>query len=340
MRRLAERVAVLTWLSEDLADVVRDTCDTIARRLSESPPAEHVTIHGDLHLKQFVVDDQGPRLLDFDRTRLAEPAQDFGSLLGYFRRRTTNSFYREEYDDVFERFVDDYEAAGGRVDRSRLPLYAAFRLIEYAVEPFRSRHPERVPRCAATSRPPSNCWEPSRADSHSRNPAANRSSGRLEVTDPFNISSDERLLSAQDATDPYLTSPRFHQLASVDGDHAGIVLKSVSVIRHRPGRRGVIEYAGRSCTTGKKISLIAKINAKDRHHDQFDRQVRLWNSGFYSDTADGVSVARPWAVIPEWRMWLSEKARGHSSWCALQGADSPAVAKRFAYALANCTTPT
>ena len=98
----------------------------------------------------------------------------------------------------------------------------------------------------------------------------------MEVSDPFHITSDERLPAARDATDPYITAPRFHHLASADGEHAGIELKRIAVIRHRPHRRCVIEYAGRSRTTGKKIALIAKINAKDRHQAQFDRQRLLW----------------------------------------------------------------
>jgi aminoglycoside phosphotransferase (APT) family kinase protein len=336
LQRLAECSDVLTWLSGDLADQVRETCNELARRLREAPPQQLVTIHGDLHLKQFVVGENGPRLLDFDRTRRSDPAEDLGSLLGNLRRRAINSHDSEEYDQLFQRFLGQYEAAGGHVDHRRIDLYAALRLIELAVEPFRGRHPDWVnrmrPFIAAAQRIIGTF--PDASQSSPTELANARSSRFIEVTDPFNVASDESL-PVSDVLDPYVADRRFYEFASADGEHAGIELKCVSVLRHRPGRRCVIEYAGRSRTTGKKISLIAKMNAKDRHQSQFDRQALLWNAGFHSSSPDGVSVARPWGVIPEWRMWLAEKARGQSSWAAVQRADGIVVAKLIANALAK-----
>jgi Ser/Thr protein kinase RdoA (MazF antagonist) len=106
-------------------------------------------------------------------------------------------------------------------------------------------------------------------------------------------------------------------------------------MRHKPGRRCLIEYAGRSSTTGKSISLIGKMSAKERHQRHFDWQRMLWNAGFQADSPDGASVARPWGVISEWQMWLLEKERGETAWRPLQSLAGPVVATQIAGALAK-----
>jgi aminoglycoside phosphotransferase (APT) family kinase protein len=337
LHRLRVCAKVLAWLAEDLADQVQAICDTIGRRLLETPPRRIVPIHGDLHLKQFVVGDDGPRLLDFDRARRADPAEDLGSLLGNLRRRSINSARQDTFDALFQLFLGQYEAAGGEVDTDRIHLFAAFRLIELAVEPFRNRRPGWIRRIPKYIEAAEQILEaaPNRLLTASNTTIIARPAGEIEVVDPFDIVSDERLPGARDAIDPRTAQQRLETLACCDGEHSGITVSRIHVTRHKPGRRCVIEYAGRSPTTGQNISLIGKINAKERHQRHFDWQRMLWHAGFEASNPDGVSVARPWGLIPEWKMWLLEKVRGQTAWGPLQSSAGPAVARRIAAALAK-----
>lgn len=151
--------------------------------------------------------------------------------------------------------------------------------------------------------------------------------------DPFDIASDQALQGAKDAIDPRIARERLADLACEDGVHMGIELTAIHVLRHKPGRRCLIEFVGRSRTTGEEISLIGKVDAKNRQNLRFERQRALWNAGFQFDSIDGISVARPWGVVREWSMWLQEKVKGQTAWRALQSSAGPTIAKQIGYAL-------
>lgn len=337
LRRLRDSEAVLTWIAEEHADEVRATCDLIADRLLEAGVRQAVPIHGDLHLDQFVVGGNGPLLLDFDRARLANPAEDLGGLYADVLRRAISAPGIGEADRLFYRFLSEYAAAGGQVDLACVHIYAAFRLIQLAVEPFRNRHPDWIQqtrRLVETAQQLlATC--PSGRSAASNEFANRHPSPQARVEDPFDIASDERLAGAYQAIDPRIASQRLGELACAEDTHAGIELDGIRVLRHKPGRRCLVEYAGRSRTTGQTISLLGKIHAKQRHDLHFHRQQMLWNAGFQADSPEGVSVARPWGVVPEWGMWLQEKIAGESGWQALRGRGGPAAAKQIAFALAK-----
>jgi aminoglycoside phosphotransferase (APT) family kinase protein len=337
LRRLRSDSAVLTRIAGELTDQVRSTCSSIADRLQSATAPRSVPIHGDLHLDQFVVGRGGPLLLDFDRARLADPAEDLGSLYADMLRQATSASGMEAVNRLFFRFLSEYAAAGGQVDQARVHLYAAFRLIQLAVEPFRNRHPDWVletRRLVETAQQLlATC--PSGRSAASNGFAKRHPSPPARVEDPFDVASDFRLAGACQAIDPRIASQRLGELACADNTHAGIELDGIRVLRHKSGRRCLVEYAGRSRTTGQTISLLGKIHARERHDLHFRRQQLLWNAGFQADSPDGVSVARPWGVVPEWGMWFQEKVTGQIAWQMLHETGAAAAVKRIAYALAK-----
>ncbi len=74
-------------------------------------------------------------------------------------------------------------------------------------------------------------------------------------------------------------------------------LQKVQVIRHKPGRRCLIEYELIN-DSGEVITLIGKVRAKGT------------DFGFADDSADGISVPEPVGIIPEWQMWLQRRVEG------------------------------
>jgi aminoglycoside phosphotransferase (APT) family kinase protein len=337
LRRLSSDSAVLTRIARELTESVRSIGTVIADRLQAATAPRPVPIHGDLHLDQFVVGSHGPLLVDFDRARLADPAEDLGILYADMLRRAISASGDDDFDSLFLHFLKEYQAAGGRVDLDRVYVYAAFRLVQLAVEPFRNRHFDWIQQTRklveTAQRLLATC-------SGGRSAAPNGFSNRrpsppARVEDPFEIASDERLAGACRAIDPRIASQRLGELACAEDTHAGIELDRIRVLRHKPGRRCLVEYTGRSRTTGQTISLLGKIHARERHDLYFHRQQVLWNAGFQAECPDGVSVARPWGVVPEWGMWFQEKVAGQNAWQALDGRGGAAAAKLIAYALAK-----
>lgn len=86
-------------------------------------------------------------------------------------------------------------------------------------------------------------------------------------------------------------------------------LQKIQVIRHKPGRRCLIEYELIN-DFGEPIILIGKVRAKGTDFNSYELQKRLWSAGFPDDSVDGISVPEPVGVIPQWKMWLQRKVEG------------------------------
>ena len=90
--------------------------------------------------------------------------------------------------------------------------------------------------------------------------------------------------------------------------NADIIIESIQLIRHKPGRRAVIEYRVR--TNGVARTLIGKARAKGLDQKSFDVTKRL--SVEFSDQS-AVCIPRPCDVLPEFNMWFQEKVAGESA---------------------------
>jgi streptomycin 6-kinase len=97
--------------------------------------------------------------------------------------------------------------------------------------------------------------------------------------------------------------------AKLTGD-ADIIIESIQLIRHKPGRRAVIEYRVR--TNGTVWTLIGKARAKGLDQKAFDVTKRL-SVEFTKLEPSAVCIPRPYNVLPEFNMWLQEKVAGGSA---------------------------
>lgn len=89
-----QRLSRLQQAHQLLSQMRPTTSEPVQSLLSrlEADAAQHgarplVTLHGDLHLKNFFVTDEGVALIDFDNLRRGDPLQDVGSFIAslYFR---------------------------------------------------------------------------------------------------------------------------------------------------------------------------------------------------------------------------------------------------------------
>ena len=83
---------------------------------------------------------------------------------------------------------------------------------------------------------------------------------------------------------------------------------SATVVRHKPGRRALIEY--RLDTPTGPLTLLGKLRFKGTDWASYRLQQTLWNQGFAADSPDGISVPEPMGVIPDWHLWLQRKVPG------------------------------
>ncbi|QHG18196.1 phosphotransferase [Nostoc sp. ATCC 53789] len=146
------------------------------------------------------------------------------------------------------------------------------------------------------------------------------------VSDRFNSVTDSKMPFLSAALDPLEVQQRFTEYLPTFQNSQ---LQKIEVMRHKPGRRCLIEYELLN-NHGQTITLIGKIRAKGTDFNSYELQKSLWQKGFADDSADGISVPQPVGIIPEWQMWLQRKVQGAIATQLLTQTNTIFLAKRIA----------
>jgi len=155
----------------------------------------------------------------------------------------------------------------------------------------------------------------------------------IPVIDPFNIAADPKMPFVAGAIDPLRVQQQFLQL--ITQKIPKVNLLAVRVIRHKPGRRCLIEYdleIENPDASFQVITLIGKVRAKGTDSNSYQLQQSLWNAGFSDDSEDGISVPEPMGIVPKFQMWLQRKVPGETATKLLAKANGITLAKRIAEA--------
>ena len=141
-------------------------------------------------------------------------------------------------------------------------------------------------------------------------------------------------LPAPDPAMPYMVEALDAAAASRqlrDAGHAAATVESVRLIRHKPGRRFLVEYA--AVQGGLQARLIGKSRAKGLDRHSCELQTRLHAGPFRADAPDGISVPATAGLVPQWNMWLQHKVPGEPLTELLPTPLGPALATRAADAV-------
>ena len=162
------------------------------------------------------------------------------------------------------------------------------------------------------------------------------SSRIIPVTDPFNAAADAALPMLGAALDPAHAASEFkRRLPSLSGE-GRLKLKAIRVVRHKPGKRCVMEYdveVRRPGEVDHAVTLIGKVRARRSGNEGFRQLEAIWNAGFDAQSADGISVPEPVGVISEFKMWCQRKVPGETATMVLRRPEGAALARRIAEAM-------
>ena len=154
--------------------------------------------------------------------------------------------------------------------------------------------------------------------------------------DPFGVTEDPAMFFLRPALDAAYVEPRLQRLLQDSaGKGARVRIRSIRVVRHKPGRRCLIEYGvriERSTAEPEDTVLLGKVRASKVDLFSYQVQRKLWENGFASDSPDGISVPEPVGVIPGLRMWLQRQVPGVSPVPLLVGSGGGSLATRVAEA--------
>jgi glycosyltransferase involved in cell wall biosynthesis len=157
------------------------------------------------------------------------------------------------------------------------------------------------------------------------------------VSDPFGSAADSALPTLALALNPVEAKEEFkHRLPRVSGESGKLRLKAIRVIRHKPGRRCVVEYdfrVQRSDLPAETVTLIGKTRVRRFGNEGYRLQERIWKAGFDSASGDEISVPEPIGVIPRFQMWFQRKVPGEPATRLLGGPGGVELAQRIAAAI-------
>jgi hypothetical protein len=158
----------------------------------------------------------------------------------------------------------------------------------------------------------------------------------VALIDPLGVTKDPAMSSLAAAVDPAKVRMRFRgRLRRLTGENGLPHLRTIRVIRYKPGRRCVIEYdleLERPDAAPEMVTLIGKVRRLRSGKSGYRLLSALWDAGLGADSADGITVAEPIGVVPEFRMWLQRKVQGQVATDLLAAPGGEDLVRRIAEA--------
>jgi hypothetical protein len=156
---------------------------------------------------------------------------------------------------------------------------------------------------------------------------------QIPVIDPFGVAGDPQMPFLAQALDPQEVRRQLEQpSACLAGPDTPIDLRAIRVVRHKPGRRCLIEYdlvIERRGAPPEALTLVGKAKARGLDEPSYQVLAALWVAEFGAESHDGVSVPEPIGTLPAFQMWLQRKVRGTLATRLLVDAGGSALARRI-----------
>jgi Ser/Thr protein kinase RdoA (MazF antagonist) len=316
----------LAFLCPDIAGRAERLARDVAARLVEMPPVLR-PVHGDFYAGQVLLSDGHVVALDFDSAYAGDPAADLGLFAAHLERgELRGTVPRGMAGPVGDALLSGYERVAGPVDRQRVGLYAAAGLLSLAPHAFRGRQPDWPQATEAIISRAESALSEAAGGSASRPCAPDTAA--IPVSDPFGAAHDPSMPFAAQALNPADVLPLLRRLPQL----AEAELQAIRVVRHKPGRRCLVEY-DLMAPSGETITLVGKMRARGLDRNTYDTLRALWQAGFHDESDDGISVPEPVGMVPEFQMWLQRKVKGEPAAHLLAGPDGTALAERIAEAV-------
>ena len=341
LRALSAAVAALC---PRLAQAAAALGRRLAAALAECAGAVRA-VHGDFYAKQVLLAGDRVGILDLDEAAWGDPAADLGLFIAHLERDAIEG--RRLPGGGVERaaaaLLAGYEREAGYRFGRELAVRTAVGLMHLAPEPFRYHQPDWPERTEEIL-----CWAdailrgirvvghasfPGREGRCSQRVADPQMGARARARDPAAM---EEYLAR--ALQPARVEAQLARLfAPIDGaGSCRVRLEAARVVRHKPGRRALIEYDLAAEGPGgapEPMALLGKIRARGCDLRTYDLMRELRANGFGPTAADGIMVPEPMGAIPELAMWLQRKVPGVSATHLLAGPDGIGLARRIAEAI-------
>lgn len=319
LRQAADAISILR---PELADAAR----ALQRRLNEITwpgDGQPGLIHGDMSLEQLIHTADGQlRTIDWDNAAIGDPMIDPGTLLARLSVQSMMVRADGSQDDAkpidihqaIDALSGAYGAGFGKAERQRLLWYVVCGLLRLAPEGFRHRTPDWEDRMERILNTADSLLDTFEEGARPASPAA---------ATPQAPSS--ALLC--EATDTHVMQPLIRLALGAPAEHMS--LQPVQVIRHKAGKRALLQYTLRQ-PGQPALTLLGKLRFKGVDRHGFKIQQALFQQGF-DDPA--ISVPEPIALLSAQHLWLQRKVPGVAATQLLTPASDCALSARIGRAI-------
>lgn len=331
------KLACMVRNMEVLAPAIHARCAMLAERIGGhllELPQRYDCLHGDFYAKQVLCTERGIQLLDSDEVCIGHAAADLGLFIAHLRRDVLRGRITAARADAVEAaLLEGYRWQGRAVGCHEIALFAAAGLLQLCHHPFRNAEAGWEAGMAAIL----DLAARQLATAESTGAAGTgRSSGKaptVTLHDPENARFDHGMPCLRQALEAERVAAALRDCLQQGGCDAGAFrLTSMRVLRHRPGRRAVLEY--RLEGAGEEITLIGKLRARGLDRRTWNLNEALHASGFGASAERGAVVPEPVGAVADMHMWLQRRVVGIPGWQALTWAEGGDAARRIAAALA------
>ncbi len=285
-------------LAEDLGRLwppLADRCRRLARLISAAlvqHDGRMTATHGDFYADQLLVAEDRIGFVDFDEAAWGSPAWDIGNFSAHLMYRALTGRPDQDMEARSEGLLAAYCAAGGEVSEAEVRLQTALGLLRLAPRPFRERHadwPDRIEAILA------------------------RAEELLPRNSPPSPKNAEHPVDSQLPLLAHALEPAEAE-GHIQLSAAGLAtcrVESANLVRHKHGRRCLIEYEVVSAP-GAPTILLGKMRARGVDCRSYQVQRHLWQTGFGAASRDGIVVAEPVAIVPALGLWLQRRVPGET----------------------------
>jgi aminoglycoside phosphotransferase (APT) family kinase protein len=339
--------AGLSFLCPHLAGRIQGLARKLAGMLMQEPPL-YSPIHGDFYAKQVLLDGESVVILDFDAASAGDPAADLGLFTAHLERGALRrSVPLGQVAPLSHALLEGYASATRHSPSERVGLYTAAGLLKLAPHPFRNLQRDWPQGIEATIARAEAIMERVETTSAGRNfnvaqtrelPQVERATlSSVPVIDHFNVAADPTMPFMAQALNPLDVHMQFRRrLSRLTGPTGRLSILDIRVVRHKPGRRCLVEYdvaIEKPGAPAELMTLVGKARARGLDKSTYQTVSALWQAGFRDDSADGISVPEPVGIVPECQMWLHRKVEGISATRLLPEPGGEVLARHIADAL-------
>lgn len=329
---------LLAFLLPEQATRLLQTARVLAAHI-EALPQHDATIHGDFYAKQVLLGKSSVALLDLDEAGRGDPVSDLGAFLAHVEHevicRRLSPARRDEFRATL---VEAYRLAANESTITSLEPQIAAKLFARMPHFFRTCQPDwpgltleslarveallaKVPGESGTTRFPGG-----RGAHLVRGPEI--SVAGMDAPETPNLA---RALDTEVAG-PLLRAA----LQERDAELADVKIRHARLLRHKPGRRALIEYAlecRRRDGRIQPLTLLGKLHRRGVDAANLEALWQLLVGSFAPDSRDGISIPRVLGVVPQLGLWLQEKVPGRPAAEFLVSPAGVVAARRAAEAL-------